>query len=97
MATKRSRFSRTQKSDFGEMHHNSDTYWIPGIARASSNLEMAELVRSRRDQLQPGESRTQRRIGKHQLNRFRARHSEIQGVWSGQIESARHNGTMLRR
>jgi hypothetical protein len=37
----------------------------------------------------------QRSFSKHRLERFRARHAEIQGVWTRQNESSHHNATNL--
>jgi hypothetical protein len=63
-------------------------------ASAAVVLEMAEEIAHQRYQLSK-EPPFQRSFGKHRLERFRARHAEIQGVWTRQIESSRHNATNL--
>lgn len=55
-------------------------------------LEMAEEIAHQRYQLSKAPP-LQQSFGKHWLERFRARHTEIQGVWTRQIESARYNAT----
>lgn len=55
-------------------------------------LEMAEEIAHPQYQLSKAPP-LQQSFGKHWLERFRARHSEIQGVWTCQIESARYNAT----
>lgn len=53
-------------------------------------VEMAEEIRHQRTQISKTPS-SFRPLGKGWLNRFRTRHTEIQGVWTRQIESVRHN------
>ncbi|KYG40317.1 hypothetical protein M433DRAFT_160601, partial [Acidomyces richmondensis BFW] len=52
---------------------------------------MAEEVRRSRFQLSQSPPLSLRPIGEHWIDRFRTRHPEIQGIWTRQIESARHN------
>ena len=52
-------------------------------------LEMAETICRQRYQLSK-QAPYRRPIGKHWLDRFRIRYPEIKGVWTRQIESARH-------
>ncbi|KAH0345035.1 hypothetical protein KCU83_g8029, partial [Aureobasidium melanogenum] len=57
---------------------------------------MAEEIRYGRVQLskaQPSSPVITQPIGKRWIDRFRSRHPEIQGVWTRQIESARHKAT----
>jgi len=71
--------------------------WISRLCRtgfpASPKLviEMAEEVRRSRFQLSQSLPLSLRPIGEHWIDRFRTRHPEIQGIWTRQIESARHN------
>ena len=51
---------------------------------------MAEEVRRSRFQLSHSPPSNLRPIGENWITRFRTRHSEIRGVWTRQIESARH-------
>jgi len=71
--------------------------WISRLCRtgfpASPKLvvEMAEEIRRARFQLTQWPSSSLRPIGEHWIDRFRIRHPEIQGIWTRQIESVRHN------
>ena len=70
--------------------------WISRLCRtgypASPALAvgMAEEVRRSRYQLSQSPPSILRPIGEQWIDRFRARHPEIQGTWTRQIESAQH-------
>ena len=53
-------------------------------------IQMAEEIRRNRYRISKTPPSHTKPIGKSWLDRFRLRHSEIQGVWSRQLESARH-------
>ena len=69
--------------------------WISQLTRTgypispALALEMAETICRQRYQLSK-QAPYRRPIGKHWLDRFRIRYPEIKGVWTRQIESARH-------
>jgi hypothetical protein len=73
--------------------------WISRLCRtgfpASPMLvvKMAEEVRQSRFQLSQSPPSNLRPIGEHWIDRFRTRHPEIQGIWTRQIDSVRHNAT----
>jgi len=56
---------------------------------------MAEEIRRSRYQLVSVPPSYDRPIGKSWLDRFRKRHSEIQGVWTRKIEGVRHKALSL--
>ena len=53
-------------------------------------VQIAEEVRRSRFQLSQSPPPTLRPIGEHWIDRFQTRHPEIQGIWTRQIDSARH-------
>ena len=56
-------------------------------------VDMAKQIREQRHRLKADATSppSRRPIGKRWLDRFRKRHPDIQGTWTRQIESARHN------
>ena len=92
--------SRSQAHESAQILSNAEentlTRWISKLCRtgfpASPALvvEMAEEIRRCRFQLSESPPPTLQPIGEHWIDRFRIRHPEIQGVWTRQIESARH-------
>jgi len=58
-------------------------------------IKMAEEIRRSRYQLASVPPSYDRPIGKSWLDRFRKRHSEIQGVWTRKIEGVRHKALSL--
>jgi hypothetical protein len=74
--------------------------WIASLTKSgypaspALGLEMAEEIAHQRYQLSKAPP-LQRSFGKHRLERFRARHAQIQGVWTRQNESSHHNATNL--
>lgn len=72
--------------------------WLSNLTRAGFPaspallVEMAEEVRRSRFKLSERPSPQLRPLGKHWSLKFRARHPEIQGVWTRQIERARYDG-----
>ena len=95
------RASRSHAHETSQILSNAEEMtlvrWISRLCRtgfpASPALvvEMAEEVRQSRFQLSESLPSTLRPIGEHWIDRFRARHPEIQGTWTRQIESARHS------
>jgi len=72
--------------------------WLSNLTRAGFPaspallVEMAEEVRRSRFKLGDGPSPQLRPLGKHWSSKFRARHPDIKGVWTRQIERARYDG-----
>jgi hypothetical protein len=72
--------------------------WLSNLTRAGFPaspallVEMAEEVRRSRFKLGDGPSPQLRPLGKHWSLKFRARHPDIKGVWTRQIERARYDG-----
>lgn len=56
-------------------------------------VEMALEIRNGRLQLGKSEPVNLQTIGQHWIDRFRARHPEVQSIWTRQIDSGRYNAT----
>lgn len=65
-------------------------------ASPALTLEIAKEIRYNRIHLSKTTPPSLRPIGKNWLDRFRARHSEIRGIWTRQIESARYKATSYK-
>jgi hypothetical protein len=94
------RTSRSRAHETAQILSNAEEQtlvrWISRLCRtgfpASPALvvQMAEEIRRSRFQLSQSPPSTLRPIGEHWVKRFCARHPEICGIWTRQIESARH-------
>jgi len=94
------RLSRLHAHETAQILSNAEektlVRWISRLCRtgfpASPRLvvEMAEEVRRSRFKLSQSPRPTLQPIGEQWIDRFRARHLDIQGVWTRQIESVRH-------
>ena len=94
------RLSRSHAHETAQILSNAEektlVRWISRLCRtgfpASPRLvvEMAEEVRRSRFKLSQSPRPTLQPIGEQWIDRFRARHPDIQGVWTRQIESVRH-------
>ena len=58
-------------------------------------IQMAEEIRGGRWLLSETPPPRLRPIGEHWIDRFGIRHPEIRGIWTRQIENARHKATIV--